>query len=184
MLAPLGHNAGFEGGGAAEMSDQGEALRVPAMRFERVLPGPVERVWAHLTNPHLLPGWFGAEGVIEPRQGGTVRFAEGHVRGVITQWRPHRHLACSWNVYGPRDADSLYPESYLSFDLAPEGAKVRLVLLHLPVLERFEAQNAMGWHSFLDMLDAALHGQKVEDRQFYMARNAARYGVDLNNLQR
>ncbi len=166
------------------MSDQSQALRVPAARFERRLPGPVERVWDHLTKCRLLPGWFGADGVIEPRQGGTVRFADGHVRGVVTQWKPHRHLAHSWNVYGPRDADSLYPESYLSFDLAPEGESVRLVLLHLPILERFEAQNAVGWHSFLDMLEAALRGEPVEDRQAYLERNAARYGVDLNNLQR
>lgn len=166
------------------MGDQSQALRVPAARFERVLPGPVEQVWAHLTKCRLLPGWFGADGVIEPRQGGAVRFADGHVRGVVTQWKPHRHLAYSWNVYGPRDADSLHPESYLSFELVPEGSSVRLVLLHLPILERFEAQNAMGWHSFLDMLEAALRGEPVEERRVYMERNAARYGVDLNNLQR
>ena len=165
------------------MSNQGQALRVPAVRFERMLPGPVERVWAHLSDCRLLPGWFGADGVIEPRRGGMVRFAEGHIRGVVTQWQPHRCLAYSWNVYGTRDADSPYPESYLSFTLTPEGEAVRLVLLHLPILERFESQNAMGWHSFFDMLDAALRGEPVEERKLYMERNAALYGVDLNNLQ-
>ena len=59
-----------------------------------------------------------------------------------------------------------------------------LTLLHLPVLERFEAQNKMGWHTFLDILAAALTGQAAEARAIYMARNAERYGVDLANLQR
>jgi hypothetical protein len=45
-------------------------------------------------------------------------------------------------------------------------------------------QNAMGWHTFLDMLEAALRGEPAEPRQAYMQRNAARYGVDLSNLAR
>ena len=166
------------------MSDLGQELRVPAVRFERLLPGPVEAVWAHISDCDKLPGWFGAEGQIEPREGGRVRFADGHIRGIVTQWKPCRRLAYSWNVHGPGEAESAYPESYLSFDLAPVGSEVRLVLLHLPILERFEKQNAMGWHSFLDMLGAALRGNPVEDRRVYMERNAVRYGVDLNNLQR
>jgi hypothetical protein len=59
-----------------------------------------------------------------------------------------------------------------------------LVLTHLPVLERFEKQNAMGWHTFLDILTDTLAGRKVLTRQEYMARNAARYGLDLSKLER
>jgi hypothetical protein len=50
--------------------------------------------------------------------------------------------------------------------------------------DRFEKQNAMGWHTFLDILTDTLASRKVRTRQEYMVRNAARYGVDLNNLQR
>jgi hypothetical protein len=42
----------------------------------------------------------------------------------------------------------------------------------------------MGWQTFLDMLAATVSGQTVEPRSAYMKRNAARYGVDLRNLQR
>ena len=42
----------------------------------------------------------------------------------------------------------------------------------------------MGWHTFLDMLGAAVRGEPAEPRQAYMQRNAARYGVDLANLAR
>jgi uncharacterized protein YndB with AHSA1/START domain len=165
-------------------SDLGETVRVPAARFERLLPGPVERVWAHLTEGDKLPGWFGDDAVIEPREGGAVRLSGGHIRGVVTQWKPNRRLAYTWNVFGPGEAESAYPESYLTLELTPAGDQARLVLFHLPVLERFEAQNKMGWHTFLDMLAAALSGAPAQPRRAYMEANAARYGVDLNNLVR
>jgi hypothetical protein len=42
----------------------------------------------------------------------------------------------------------------------------------------------MGWQTFLDMLAATLSGQTLEPRSAYLQLNAARYGVDLSNLQR
>jgi len=106
----------------------------------------------------------------------------GHVRGIVTQWSPHRRLAYSWNVFEQGENASRYPESYLTLDLAESGDTVSLSLTHLPVLERFEKQNAMGWHTFLDMLSVTISGAVVEPRNHYMQRNAKKYGVDLNNL--
>ena len=166
------------------MSARGEPFRVPAVRFVRTLPGPPQRVWDYLTDCRKLTAWFGEDGSIEPREGGAVRFMQGHVRGIVTQWKPHRRLAYTWNVFGPDAAESPYPESYLTFDLEPSGSEVRLTLTHLPVLERFENQNMMGWHTFLDILGAAARGEAIEARSAYMQRNAALYGVDLGNLQR
>jgi uncharacterized protein YndB with AHSA1/START domain len=48
----------------AAMSDLGEMFRAPGVRFFRRLPGPPEKVWAHLTQPDQLPGWYGAGSVI------------------------------------------------------------------------------------------------------------------------
>lgn len=168
------------------MSDPslGQPERVAAVRFERLLPGPVERVWAHLTEPGKLAAWYGDDGVIEPREGGAVILSGGHIRGVVTQWKPNRKLAYTWNVFGPGEAESPYPESYLTIELEPRGDQVLLVLTHLPVLDRFEAQNMMGWHTFLDILGAALAGEEPQPRRAYMERNAGRYGIDLNNLTR
>ncbi len=166
------------------MSEQGHSFSVLAVRFERRLPGAVERVWQHLTDCSKLVGWFGEDGVIEPREGGTVRFSAGHIRGVVTQWKPNRRLAYTWNVFGPGDSESPYPESHLTFELEPHGSEVRLTLVHLPILGPFEKQNMMGWHTFLDMLGAAVRGETVAARADYMKRNAAVYGIDLSNLQR
>jgi uncharacterized protein YndB with AHSA1/START domain len=168
-------------GGA--MSPEGALKNVAMVQFERLLPGPIERVWAFLTDTGKLPGWFG-EGTIEPRAGGAVNHMGGHVRGTVTQWQPPRRLAYTWNVLGPGDTQSPYPESYLTIELESRGGDVALTLTHLPVLERFEQQNAMGWHTFLDMLAAAVRGDPAEPRQAHMQRNAARYGIDLANLAR
>ncbi len=165
------------------MKENGAFKRVAMVQFERVIRGPIERVWEFLTDPGKLPGWFG-EGTIEPRAGGAVRLMGDHFRGIVTQWKPPRRLVYSINVFGPGESESPYPESYLSLALAPRGSDVALTLAHLPVLDRFEKQNAMGWHTFLDMLDAALRGEPIEPRNAYMQRNAARYGVDLSNLAR
>src|SRR5438552_15778111 len=166
------------------MSDLGETIKVPAVRFERLLPGPLERVWEHISTPDKLTGWFGEESAIEPREGGRISLMGGHIRGVVTQWKPPRKLAYTWNVFGPGEAESSYPESYLTLTLEPRGEDVALTLLHLPVLERFESQNAMAWHTFIDLLDAAVRGQPPQPRSAYMQKNAALYGVDLANLHR
>jgi uncharacterized protein YndB with AHSA1/START domain len=165
------------------MNHDAQFKRVAMVQFVRTVPGPIERVWEFLTDSKKLPGWFG-DGTIEPRPGGAVNLMGGHIRGIVTQWRPLRRLAHSWNVYGPGDTESPYPESYLTIELEERGDDVVLTLTHLPVLDRFEKQNAMGWHTFLDMLDAAVRGEPAEPRQAYMQRNAARYGVDLSNLAR
>ena len=181
--------AGYRARYAAELAQEenGQASRVLAVSFERQLPGPIERVWEFLTDTRRLPQWFGDDSTIEPRIGGTVRLMGGHIRGTVTQWAPPHRLSYTWNVFGPGDgpdAVSAYPESYLTFTLVPRGEGVSLTLHHLPILDRFEKQNAIGWHTFLDILSAGLRGEAVKERGAYMKKNAQRYGVDLGNLAR
>jgi uncharacterized protein YndB with AHSA1/START domain len=169
------------------MSEKGNLSSVPCVTFTRILPGPIEKVWAHLTDTKLLPAWFGDDSTIEPRQGGIVRLMGGHIRGTVTQWQPRRKLIYTWNVFNPADpadAVSAYPESYPTFELEQRGQDVVLTFTHFPVLERFVPQNAMGWHTMLDILTATVTGKPVEDRMVYARKNAALYGVDLNNLAR
>lgn len=156
------------------MSRDAQFTHAHMVRFERPLPAAREKVWDVLTDTARLPGWYG-QGTIEGRAGGTVSLMDGHIRGTVTQWLPLTKLAYTWNVFMPGQALSDYPESYLTLEL--DDAKVTLT--HLPVLEAFVKLNAMGWHTFLDMVEAAARGDAVEPREAYMKRNAAIYGVEL-----
>jgi uncharacterized protein YndB with AHSA1/START domain len=41
------------------MADLGQVIHGDAVRFERLLPGPIERVWDFLTKPEHLATWLG-----------------------------------------------------------------------------------------------------------------------------
>jgi uncharacterized protein YndB with AHSA1/START domain len=147
------------------------------------LPAAPDRVWAVLTDFTRLPAWYG-DGALAGKVGGAVRLMGNHIRGTVTHWQPPRKLSYSWNVFGSSDDSSPYPESYLTLELGPQGGGTMLTLTHLPVLEQFVKVNALGWHTYLDMVEAAVTGKPIEARGAYMKRHAERYGVDLNNLPR
>jgi uncharacterized protein YndB with AHSA1/START domain len=162
---------------------KGHIVEEAAVMFERLLPAPAEKAWSFLTETSHLTEWYG-EGVIEPREGGRVELMGGHIRGVVTRWRPGQFLAYTWNVFSPGETVSRWPVSYLEFALAADGASTKLILTHRPIPKPMQPQTMMGWHSFLDMLDAATRGAMVGKTSDHMQRNAALYGVDLDNLKR
>jgi uncharacterized protein YndB with AHSA1/START domain len=163
--------------------NKGQIVEEAAIMFERNLPVSPEKAWSFLTETARLTEWYG-DGLIEPREGGGVTLMGGHIRGVVTGWRPGRFFAHTWNVFDPGAAISGWPVSYLEFTLAAEGSGTRLVLTHRPIPKPMQPQTMMGWQTYLDMLDAALRGETVGSRGVYMQKNAALYGVDLNNLKR
>ena len=163
--------------------NKGRVVEEAAILFERILPAPPEKAWIYLTETGRLTEWYG-EGLIEPREGGKVALMGGHIRGVVTGWRPTQFLAYTWNVFSPGETISAWPVSYLEFALVPEGASTKLTLTHRPILKAVQPQTMMGWHTFLDMVDAAARGETVLPRDTIMKENAAIYGVDLDNLKR
>jgi uncharacterized protein YndB with AHSA1/START domain len=97
------------------------------VELERLLPGPAERVWEHLTQPERAAEWLPLTH-LEPREGGAVTLRpEGpdgpEVHGVVTRLEAPRVLAFAWS-----DADARPSE--LTLALYPEGEQVRLVLTH------------------------------------------------------
>src|SRR4051812_18527872 len=103
---------------------KGEIVPESAVRFIRNFDAPPEKVWAFLTESERLPEWYG-DGSIEPREGGAVTLMAGHIRGVVTGWRPQKFLAYTWSVFQPGEAsassseavgqtkESAWPISYL-----------------------------------------------------------------------
>lgn len=164
------------------MSGKGEIVAEGAVRFVRALPAPPAKVWRFLTDTTALTQWYG-EGAIEPREGGAVSLMGGHVRGVVTGWRPHEFLAYTWNVFSPGESVSHFPISYLEFALASEDGGTGLTLTHRPIPAAMQSQTAMGWHTMLDLVEAGLNGEFPKRSDLFPV-NAALYGVDISKIQR
>ena len=161
---------------------KGEILAESAVRFVRDFDAGCEKIWAFLTDSALLPEWYG-DGVIEPCEGGKISLMAGHIRGVVTGWRPEKFLAYSWSVFQPADEVSAWPISYLELALEETGQGTKLTLTHRPIPEPMHKLTMIGWHTMLDMIAAGLKGQ-FPPRTEAMPRTAALYGVDLNALKR
>ena len=130
------------------MSPTGSRVTIdgrPALRFERRLGHPIERVWRAVTEPRELERWFVAAVAWTPAEGET--FEAGGERGEITVVDPPHALAWRWGV-----------ERY-AFELAPDGTGCVLVFTHLfdPRMGP-DYQHAAGWDTYLHRLYAHLDG--------------------------
>ena len=117
----------------------------PAVRFERVYPRPVERVWRSVTEPEELARWFPTTVEVDLREGGAMAFTfPGEemepMDGRVLELDPPRVFAFLWG------------DETLRFELVPEGDGCRLTLTHLISNADEAARNAAGWHVCLDTL--------------------------------
>lgn len=161
-------------------NNYGAYMDQSTIRFERVLPGPIERVWAYLTDPEKRGKWL-ASGAMELKVGGRVQLDFMHSKltraneptperykamecgvslfGKVTRVEPPRLLAYTWGEGGGR-------ESEVTFELTPQGDKVLLLLTHRRLAGREELLSvAAGWHTHLGILEDNLSEQ--EPRPFW-----------------
>lgn len=168
---------------AKEMEVKGESYGVVTgpgeVRIERVLPGPIERVWKYLTDSEMRGKWFAA-GPMELKPGGKVELVwrnselsphkeptpekyqkyEGYKSsGQVTRCEPPRVLAFLWG-------EEKGPPSEVTFELSPRGAEVRLILTHRRLATRGNMVGVSGgWHIHLAILSDILNGR--EPRPFW-----------------
>jgi uncharacterized protein YndB with AHSA1/START domain len=143
----------------------------PALRFERRLAHPVQRVWRAVTEPAELAHWFVAPVPWTPALGET--FEGGGQRGEITALEEPTLLRWTWG------------EERYAFELAADGEGCRLVFTHV-FDDRYgpAAQHAAGWETYLDRLVAHLAGGALSEEDAHGSigelheRYAARFGQD------
>lgn len=151
------------------MNDYGVVTARDTLRIERLLPGPIERVWRYLTDSDKRGTWL-ASGGMELHVGGRVEHVfrnseltehddpppekyakyagESRFEGCITACEPPHLLAYTWGE-----------ESEVTFELTPRADKVLLVLTHR-LRDRDEMISVVGgWHTHLGILDARLEGR-------------------------
>ena len=145
------------------------ALTEPTtLRIRRLLPGPIERCWTYLTKSELRRQWL-ASGEMEMTVGAPVELvwrndeisnppgqrpegfaAEHRMQSRITELDPPHKISFTWNDTGD-----------VSFELAPQGDKVLLTVIHRRLPSRaYMLRVGPGWHSHLDILVACATGAK------------------------
>ena len=146
----------------ATPSPYGSLTEPATLRIQRLLPGPIERVWAYLTESDLRRKWLAA-GPMELTLGATFElvwrndeltnppgqrppgFGEEHrMQSRITELDPPRRLSIAWGNSGD-----------VTFELESKGSKVLLTVIHRRLPDRGTMlMVGAGWHMHLDILMA------------------------------
>lgn len=135
------------------------------LRVERLLPGPLEKAWAFLTEAEKLKLWFAdADGDLGPERRVRLTFrAEAVGRPedvpsvyVVTRWEPNRALGVEW--LGPDD-DGAGGGSQVLFELEPQGERVLLAISHTRLPEAELADVGGGWTAHTAVLASHLAGE-------------------------
>ncbi|WP_036726103.1 SRPBCC domain-containing protein [Patulibacter minatonensis] len=142
----------------------------PALRFERTLPHPIERVWRAVSVPAELGQWFPAAAEWTPAAGETLE-AFGMSGEVLVADAPER---LEWTFAGERYA----------FELTVVEGGCRLVFTHVFGEGTPIAQTATGWHAYVSRLGPLLDGEPRSEEEAHATweadheRYAAALGVD------
>lgn len=142
----------------------------PALRFERRLAHPVQRVWRAVSDPSELAVWMPAAADWTPERGEVFEL-EG-LSGEIIELDPPHLIA--WTFAGQT----------FRFELSAEGEGCALVFTHVFDAETPTAQTAAGWECYFDQLDAHLAGGSLSEQDAHNPigerheRYAAAFGVD------
>ena len=130
---------------------------------EVVIDAPPDRVWAIVTDPRHVAGWFSDEAEIDLRPGGAMVLTwQGHgtYRGRVEAVDPPRRFAFRWlrrENNEPGDGTSTLVE----FILAAEGSGTRLRVVESGFQRlawpeedkaRYAGENADGWVHELNQL--------------------------------
>lgn len=145
----------------------GTLTEATTLTMQRLLPGPIERVWAHLTDPALRRQWLaggtrptavGADFELvwrndelstAPAQRPTAFPEEPRMTSQVLEADAPRRLRFTWQGGGE-----------VVFELEPLGNEVRLTLTHRRLPDRTtRLMITAGWHMHLDILAARLQGQ-------------------------
>ncbi len=171
------------------MNDYGELLDESTVRFERLLPGPIERVWQFLTESDRRAQWLcsgdvettvdgnvdmhfhnaslsGPGDMPRPRKFGDLQ-EEISFSGKVTRCEPPYLLEHTWEF---ADENSL-----VRYELSTRNDKVLLVLTHRRLeTPRIVLDVSGGWHTHLNILEDVLAQRTL--RPFY--RMQERYDAE------
>jgi uncharacterized protein YndB with AHSA1/START domain len=172
--------------------DDGDRLDADTIRFDRSLPGPIERVWTYLTDSDKRALWL-AEGPMDLVPDGEIELRfhnadlardcgivddrapehyreyenSGQMFGRILVCEPPHRLSFTWtDLPGERDED----DSVVDIVLREENDRVRMTLTHRRLQPHELLSVAAGWHTHLGILLDRLHARTA--RPFWRTHTA------------
>jgi uncharacterized protein YndB with AHSA1/START domain len=178
------------------LARDGELIDANTLRFERLLPGPIERVWAFLTESDKRRLWL-ASGAFDLRPGGKTTLFFQHKNlsskraappeqfrkmdeegagfdGEVLRCEPPRLLAITWGGGADR--------SEVTFELTPQpNGEVLLALTHRRLGKDEILSVFPGWHTHLGILADRLRGREPENFWVTFERAKAHYEEKLQS---
>lgn len=151
-----------------QIDSYGTLIDPDTLQIKRLLPGPIERVWAYLTESDLRRQWLAA-GDMKPEGGESFELVwrnddlavpagerpedmpeEHRMQSQVVAAEPPRKLVIAWRNTGD-----------VTFELQPQGDQVLLTLTHARFPTRSSLLNhAAGWHAHLDVLEELASGHE------------------------
>src|SRR5438105_7239800 len=163
-------NGSFVMNAAASRDAYGTLIEPTTLKIQRLLPGPIERVWAYLTDSDKRRKWLAA-GQMEMKAGTPFEFVwrndeltdppgkrpdgfgeEHRMQSRITELDPPRKISFTWSETGD-----------VSIELETKGSEVLLTLIHRRLPNRnYMLRVSAGWHMHLDVLVARANGKEPD----------------------
>lgn len=167
------------------MNRYGELIATDTVRFQRLLPGTLDRVWEFLVDGDKRARWL-AGGITEQHVGGKVtlefhnaglstlpddpppeKYADLPERmnyaGVVTACEPKTLLSHTWMGDDGENSE-------VTYQLEPQTEGVLLTLTHRRLADEMLLGVLGGWHTHLDILDHLLQG--LEPLPFWRTHTA------------
>jgi uncharacterized protein YndB with AHSA1/START domain len=157
----------------------GKRIDEHTVQFVRMLPGPIERIWAYLWDGKKRGEWFHGgpmptkpgesfdmyckHSTLSPNQAPPPeKFVEmdktgHHSRNVLLAYEPPHRLVFGLGPHGREDSEV---EFLLSQEGDPKDDKVRFTLNHRKIPNReYAVEVSGGWHSYLAILQYKAEGK-------------------------
>lgn len=151
----------------ATLDAYGVLIEPTTLKIERLLPGPLERIWAYLTQSDLRRLWL-ASGEMELKPDAPFELVwrneelsnppgkrpdgfpeEQRMESRIIEVDPPHRLVFAWR------------QGEVSFELKPAGTQVLLTIIHRRISDRANTiMIGAGWHMHVNILAARLSGQE------------------------
>jgi len=168
----------------------GERVNANTVRFERLLPGPIERVWSYIVDGDKRAKWL-CGGDTEAKVGGKIEMLfhndslssqedierpqryqdmpeKPAFTGTVTRYDPPHAFSHLWHFED--DATEV------CYELEQRDEKVLLVLTHTRLTSDDDVLSVSGgWHTHLDILVDVLEGREPPPFWKTHSKNNAEY---------